>query len=400
MTEVELPDLLDRLADRVDPAVPPIDDMLRTAGRVRRRRATLTLAGAVVAVGLVGVGVPLVSGLGSGDPGPSVASGPTGAREPVPDGMHLVAIGHAAIAVPDSWGTNVMRCGTPTQDTVVIDVGAVELCGFLTPQTFDSVWLEHGGPAQADYQAQTHYEIDGVPAERSKTTCQTVGNGAQACTGTVHVPAEDAYFTATSATADGVDRILDRVRMLDGQVGVPGFQEADLQDDQSRAQETYVESLRALGLEPKVVLESHPGMQPGFVLGVEPGAGTVVEPGSTVTVTATAPPNGPADEVQVGVNSLHGEMGYQDLTDEQVRAGATIRLKVGDTIWAYADGKRAGTLVGELDGSTLAISTWAADPNLPHSWKVVSAGTTTVTLTITADGKRVVLGTVTVVSDQ
>jgi len=293
-----------------------------------------------------------------------------------------------------------MRCGTPTQDTVVIDVGAVELCGFLTPQTFDSVWLEHGGPAQADYQAQTHYEIDGVPAERSKTTCQTVGNGAQACTGTVHVPAEDAYFTATSATADGVDRILDGVRMLDGQVGVPGFQEADLEDDQSRAQETYVESLRALGLEPKVVLESHPGMQPGFVLGVEPGAGTVVEPGSTVTVTATAPPNGPADEVQVGVNSLHGEMGYQDLTDEQIRAGATIRLKVGDTIWAYADGKRAGTLVGELDGSTLAISTWADDPNLPHSWKVVSAGTTTITLTITADGKPVVLGTVTVVSDQ
>jgi len=400
MTEVELPDLLDRLADRVDPAVPPIDDMLRTAGRVRRRRATLTVAGAVVAVGLVGVGVPLVSGLGSDDPGPSVASGPTGASEPVPDGMRLVAIGHAAIAVPDAWGTNVMRCGTPTQDTVVIDVGAVELCGFLTPQTFDSVWLEHGGPAQADYQAQTHYEIDGVPAERSKTTCQTVGTGAQACTGTVHVPAEDAYFTATSATADGVDRILDRVRMLDEQVGVPGFQEADLQGDQSRAQETYVESLRALGLEPEVVLESHPGMQPGFVLGVDPAPGAVVEPGSTVTVTASAPPNGPADEVQVGVNSLHGEMGYHDLTDAQIRAGATIHLKVGDTIWAYADGKRAGTLAGELDGSTLAVSTWADDPNLPHSWKVVSTGTTTITLTITADGKPVVLGTVTVVSDQ
>jgi len=81
----------------------------------------------------------------------------------------------------------------------------------------------------------------------------------------------------------------------------------------------------------------------------------------------------------------------------QIRANATLEVAVGDRIWASADGNRAGTLAGALDGSSLAVEDWKQGPNRPHSWVAVAPGRTTVTLTITADGKPVVLGTVTVI---
>ena len=52
----------------------------------------------------------------------------------------LVGLGHAAIAVPDDWGTDATRCGVPMRDTVVIDVEKkktrapiVPLCGAPAP---------------------------------------------------------------------------------------------------------------------------------------------------------------------------------------------------------------------------------------------------------------------------
>ncbi len=67
-------------------------------------------------------------------------------------------------------------------------------------------------------------------------------------------------------------------------------------------------------------------------------------------------------------------------------------MGVGDWIWTWAQGKRTGT----LDGTSLAVDPWRG-PNYPHAWKAVAPGHTKVTLTITADGQRIVLGTVTVV---
>lgn len=83
-------------------------------------------------------------------------------------------------------------------------------------------------------------------------------------------------------------------------------------------------------------------------------------------------------------------------SDKQIRAAATIKLSVGDRIWAYADGKRAGTLAGELDGTSLMVHDWKEGPNYPHSWVAVSPGRTHVTLSIRADSKPVILGVVTV----
>jgi hypothetical protein len=52
------------------------------------------------------------------------------------------------------------------------------------------------------------------------------------------------------------------------------------------------------------------------------------------------------------------------LDDSQIRAGATIKLFVGDHIWAYARGRRASTLAGELDGTSLAINACKEVPEL------------------------------------
>ena len=70
---------------------------------------------------------------------------------------------------------------------------------------------------------------------------------------------------------------------------------------------------------------------------------------------------------------------------------------MGESIWVHAQGKRSSTIAGELDGTSLAVSDWKQGPNYPHSWEAVAPGRTKITLTITAAGKPVVLGVVTVV---
>ena len=86
------------------------------------------------------------------------------------------------------------------------------------------------------------------------------------------------------------------------------------------------------------------------------------------------------------------------MVSQAARVGAmTMTLDVGDSVWAYASGNRAETLAADVDGTSLVPSDWAQDPNKGHSWTAVRPGATRVTLTITADGRRVPLGTVTVV---
>ena len=97
----------------------------RAGVKIRRRRVVITLASAALVVTVIG-GTVLASTLGgAANPGP-----PAGSPSPIvtPPGTRLVGVGHAAIAVPEEWGTNKALCGVPQQDTVVIDVAAVEAC--------------------------------------------------------------------------------------------------------------------------------------------------------------------------------------------------------------------------------------------------------------------------------
>lgn len=394
MTEREMSELLERAANRVPVGPPPITGIVTGAGRARRRTLTLALASAA-AVAAVASGPALLSAVG-GAPSPQ----PTAtALSPAatPPGTRLVGLGHAAIAVPGAWGTNVTHCGVPRKDTVVIDVGVTRDCGTTRPKGVESVEVTQGEP-RFDFTVDRTLQVDGVRAERQATACEPGGfGGPRICAGTVHIPSLGVIFRAESSTsADEVDRILEWIRIVPDQVGVPGFQRIAV-NQQGRAQEKYVEALRRAGLTAEIRTEKLPAVDPGFVLDVQPRPGTMLQAGDVVTVTVVAEPDGPADEVSVGMGAADStEDGHKGLEDAQIRAGATIRLGVGDRVWVYAQGKRANTLAGELDGGSLAVDGWREGPNYPHAWVAVAPGRTKVTVTIVANGKPVKLGVVTV----
>jgi PASTA domain len=365
--------------------------------KIRRRRVVITLASAALVVTVIG-GTVLASTLrGAADPGP-----PAGSPSPIvtPPGTRLVGAGHAAIAVPEEWGTNKALCGVPQQDTVVLDMAAIEACLPRRPRGVESVeiWT---GPPPFYYHGDETTVIDGVPAERQKTICSP--GGRPVCAGIIYLRSLGVMFMADRSTSRAeVDRILGWIRIVPDRVGVPGFDkinvDAQITDLQGGARATYVDALTRAGLTAQIHTRTVHGSPAGYILAVSPVPGTMVRPGTVVTVTVVAEPRGPADEVDLGINSVHYDPKevYRDLDDSQIRASATIKLYVGDYIWAYARGKRARTLAGELDGASLAINDCKKCPNFPHSWIAVSRGKTKITLTITADGEPVVLGTVTV----
>lgn len=329
------------------------------------------------------------------------SSTPTTSGTPsAPDGTRWVGLVHAAIAVPQDWGTNRLRCGTPQHDTVIIDVSALDGCRTDWPRGVDSVLVSYvdptADPETADPAAGEQIEIDGVTAIRQATACTKQSAEPRLCSGTVYVPSERVSFYATSASnAAGVDDVLRQIRILPDRVGVPGYQRLNL-DEQGGATSAYLDALEWSGLRAEVRTKRAPAVPVGYVLDVSPRPGTLLRPGDVVTVTAVAEPTGPAEEVRVDVTTVHNEERYRTIGDPRIRAGATITIAMGDRISAYADGKRSGTLAGKLKGTSLAVDGWKEGPNYPHSWIAVAPGRTTITLTVTADGKPARLGSVTV----
>lgn len=400
MTDQTLSELLERAADRVGVGPPPTAALVDSASRVRRRRTLTFGLASAAAVAIVAGGTALLTAPGSAPSPQPPATSPT-PTAPV-TGQRLVGLGRAAIAVPQLWGTNLTGCaGVPTKDTVIIDVGVVPLCGAPAQLPgVESVEVSQGEPG-FDFTADQSLMVDGVAAQRQATTCESDFGGTRVCTGAVYIPSLNVSFRAQSSTgAADVDRILDGIQVVSDQVGVPGYQSIALNDRQGNSGEKYLEALREAGLVGEVRTRKVPGLDAGHLLEVSPQPGEMVAPGSVVTVTLAAEPEGPADEVNVGMTSSDAAGDdYKELEDAQIRGGTTIRLSVGDRIWAHASGRRASTLAGELTGSSLAVDDWKEGPNYPHSWVAVTSGRTTVTLTVTADGTPVVLGTVTVIVD-
>lgn len=398
MTEHDLANLLEHSAERIPIGTPPVSEMLVGADRLRRRRSTTRAAVAAAAVVAVVGGTAFVAAQGS-DPGGNL-DGPadTQPAEPIPAGTRLVGVGQSAIAVPEDWATNALRCGTATEPTVVVDVTVIETCGWLSPEVFDNVWVEHGVNRNM-FSPIEDFEIDGVAAQRDETTCTAYGDRGRQCSGTVFVPSANASYRAQAATKRRVEEILSWIHIVPDRVAVPGFGPANMDHQDDDAGEHYRADLQAAGLQFEVITEPRPGFKPGYVLGVAPGPGTMVDPGDVISMTEIAKPRGPADEVHVEVNSVGpgDRMDYRGLTDEQIRAGAEIRIDVGATIWIYGHGKRIGTLAGEVRGPALTLDDWEEGPNYGRSWTAVERGKSTLTISITANGKPVTLGTVTVV---
>lgn len=283
MIESRLTELLERTGEQTTVGPPPIDAMRTGAARRRRRRTVAWSAASAVAVVAAIAGTTLLATQGSGDPMPPIASaGPV----PAPAGMRLVGYGHAAIAVPTEWGTNVMKCGTPQKDTVVIDVGLVTSCLPPRPAGVDSVELGRGEP-HPDFHADRSVKIDGVPAQRQRTSCtegSTYGQ-APACSGTVVIPSLDVWFRAESTTnAAEVDRLLARIVVVPDLVGVPGYRTIDRSGHQPLAAD-YAELLKEAGLKAEFLTRKSPSYPAGMIFSGSPAPGTMVAPGTPVTIT-------------------------------------------------------------------------------------------------------------------
>lgn len=276
----DLPDLLDRTAARTPVGPPPLEALHRGASR-RRRRRTVTwsaLSAAATVTAIVGTTLTLNH---DRDVTPPVTS-------PAPPlvATRLVGIDHAAIAVPTTWGTNQLTCGTPKADTVVIDVGAITYCAMPRPAGIESVQLGRGVPRMFPFHADETIDIDGVPAQRQRTTCSVDGwNHGRVCSGAVWIPSRSVWFSAESSTgADEVDRILQRIVLVPDRVAVPLFRTYD-SEGRAPLVDGYVTQLTRLGLKPVLRAIKSPNYATGTIHTVSPGSGTMLAAGATVTVT-------------------------------------------------------------------------------------------------------------------
>jgi PASTA domain len=279
MIETKLTDLLEHTADQTPVGPPPLDALRAGAVRRRRRRTAGLAAVAVVAVGAVIVGSNLLT--------PPTRTGPVTSPTPAPPppAMRLVGFGHAVIAIPADWPTNKSSCGTPQQDTVQIDdPAAANLCMINRPVGVDSVQLT-GAPPSLDYHADETIVIDGVQAQRQRTSCLDGWQGTRVCMGAVGIPSLKVWFYAESSTsAEEVDRILDRIQILRDRSGVPSYSSLGGPPTGPLAR-NYAPLLAAAGLTVQYKQVKSPSYPHGTILGVSPAVGTMLSVGSTVTVT-------------------------------------------------------------------------------------------------------------------
>ena len=300
MTDHDLSDLLDRLGDRAPVGAPPTAAMLAAATRARRRRTTWLAVGSTAAVLAATVGVAAVLNRPAEQVLPEPAPGVVTPTPVVtPPGTRLVGLGHVAIAVPEDWGTNRLSCGTPQKDTVIIDQGFVCLAQFPRPKGVESVHVYpgwYGAYGERGKVETESFDLDGEPAERVTTICYHEFDDAALCRGAVYLREADATFVAESSSQDArskVAEILSWVRVVTDRVAVPGFQEANINwyhQDISSA-EHYRTALEMLGLQVEIV-SREPRMgesiHVGRILEVSPQPGTMLAPGSVVTVTESA----------------------------------------------------------------------------------------------------------------
>lgn len=388
-------ELMERSAGRVSVGPAPLEGLYAGASRRRRRRRSV-VAGMASVIVLASGGAAVLGSAGSAGPAGMVDEAgrqEISAPEALPDGMRWAGLGSVAVAVPEEWGSNKAHCGTPQRDTVVVWQGAIQTCLAARPAGVESVQL-----AEAElfgFEPDTVVEVDGTEAEKQSTTCDTrahiAGKDGVLCSAALHFPGQGVWVRVESSTdAVAVDALLEQVRVLDDLVGVPDHSAITV-DEQGRSGEAYSALLRERGFDVRVETEKRWGFTPGYVLGVSPSPGTVVEPGSTVTVTVVAEPDGPADELSIGLGADSDPNG--EITEEAIRSGdLTVRLQVGEGVWAYAHGKRSRTIAGEVRGAGLVVSDWDEGPNHPHSWVATEPGRSTVVLTIEVDGELVEVG--------
>lgn len=276
MNENQLTELLEQAGERTTVGPPPIEAMRAGANRRRRRRTAAISLAAAAAVVVAAGGTTLLTAPGTS---PDKTKPPVASQAPdrVPAGMRLAGIGHVAIAVPREWGTDLEGCRAPQRDTVLINMGAITFCYPARPSGVESLRLGTGEPRKG-FSADEVGKIGGERAERQRTTCTNTGE--LLCSGMVYLPSSNVWFQVESSTnAAEVDRVLARIMIVPDLVGVPAPARLDKQ--------AYAELLVAQGFRPEVRTVKVSGNAPGQITEVSPVSGTMLKPGSKVTVTVT-----------------------------------------------------------------------------------------------------------------
>lgn len=193
--------------------------------------------------------------------------------------------------------------------------------------------------------------------------------------------------------ADGPEPAAPEPAAPAGQVAVPDFTvNTDAQ--------AFDEQLADLDLEMSTELRVDSGGE-GRIVDVRPAPGTAVARGTDVTVVVSTP-RPPEDRMVLGLAAYRPDGSptgsrHTELTDAQIRNGATVRLRVGDTVWFHARGDTTGIYGADVDGTSLEVKHLPADDPYPRSATAVRAGTTTVRLTFTTGGKTIEIGSITFV---
>jgi hypothetical protein len=278
MDQQQLTDLLEHRVAGIPIGVAPVDAM-RTAVRRRRTRAAVLAAVAVVVALAAGVAAWQGSGGGPQEPVPAAPVG----RDLPPEGYGYVGLGSAVIAVPEEWRPRERRCATADDDVVSRMGGTLCLAAASRPSEVESIQVLQDDPV-ADVGGWAASEIDGEQVFRSPLESH---NGV--ITGSIYVPAYDAFFVArstSSAAAAVVEERLGGIAMLQEHTVLPRFEDLALDEGTDPMVDAYAARLHDLGLSVEFRYESAPG-ELGTVLAVDPPVGTIVAPGDVVRVTAS-----------------------------------------------------------------------------------------------------------------
>ncbi len=205
-----------------------------------------------------------------------------------PPGTRLVGMGPIAVAVPEHWGTNKVKCGQPLADTVVFEGTGTRAC--LVPERdvssvhFDRIssWTPSAG------EQATTIDLDGVEATVSGVHRIPPGSRQPSypfLVGRVRIPSHDIEMWVRSTDEQVVRRILDSVQAVPaGYVAIPV---------RSGPYEWTAAALEHADLNVMHKTVYREGWAPGVLLSSDPPLGSVVPRGSTVTVnvsTAMAQP--------------------------------------------------------------------------------------------------------------
>ena len=262
----------------------------RWAALRRRRRRTHV-------AGLVGASLLVIGGGAVAAPVISDRSGHSGHSESddarqVADGrdlegMRVVGVGGASIAVPSDWRSNHASCGTPLSNTYYSP--SSRDCRSGTTPLVSSVAMDTQLPEDlaGPDPLRPAGEISGHEVRASAQVCFQSDPGV--CAQTFAVPDLDAYFHVTVQTADGGDELVrtirESLRVLDSdQRGVPfvaGYE----------GETEVVSALEAAGFAVQVERTTCPAVaRCGIgVTGLEPPSGSVVPAGSSIVVGVVEP---------------------------------------------------------------------------------------------------------------